>query len=544
MKCLKQIIVVLALVGAFPIEQVFADDVTAQVPAQQTTTTDTPEVLRFDISGYTVEGATLLSKAEIDAAVAPFVGKSKDFSDVERALEAVEGLYAQRGYSAVHLLLPEQELEKGKVLFKAIEGRFGKIIVSDNKFVSEANVLNALPSLRSGGVPSSKQIANELKLANENPARQLNVVLKAGDKDDEVDASVLVTDSKPTAWNMTLDNTGSKETGNSRLSASYRNANLFDKDQVANVQFQTSPEHPDRVIVLGGSYKIPRYQSGDSLEVFGGYSNVNSLVGGLTNFQGGGLMLSARDNKMLDRVAGFDPQFSFGFDWRTFNELKQTQPTTTVLYNKVVATPLSAALTASKNSSTSNATLNISYSLNVPLMSEGKRADFATYDPSCAQGNPSCLKPDANYSVLRYGASYTSTVGDAWQLRAAMNGQKSGNVLILGEQMRLGGADGVRGFAEGAEGGENGIRVNLEAYTPEKQVWSLQSRALVFYDAGKVSSSNGSSSGIASAGFGFRATSSNQLSLRADIGRILNEGNDPLYRKGDWHAHASMSMSF
>ncbi len=498
----------------------------------------TPEVLRFDISGFTVEGATLLSKAEIDAAVSPYVGNSKDFSDVQRALEAVEELYAHHGFSAVQILLPEQELEKGAVMFKAVEGRFGKITVRDNNFVSEANAVNALPSLRSGGVPSSKQIARELKLANENPARQLNVVLKTGDKDDEVDASILVTDSKPTAWGVTFDNSGSKETGNTRLGVSYRNANLFDKDHVAVVQFQTSPVHPDRVKVVGGSYKIPRYESGDSLEIFGGYSNVNSLVGGLDNFQGGGLMISARDNKTLERFAGFDPQISFGFDWRTFSELKQTQPATSILYNKIVATPLNLTLSASKKAKTSDTSFNLSYSLNVPLMSSGKKADFAAYDPG------GFLKPDARYSVLRYGASYAQLVGNDWQLRAAMNGQKTGNVLILGEQMRLGGADGVRGFAEGAEGGESGVKANLEAYTPSTQLWVYQGRALVFYDAGKVSSANGSSSSIASAGVGLRATSSDQLALRVDAGWIQKAGIDPLYRKGDRHIHASMSLSF
>jgi hemolysin activation/secretion protein len=543
MKHIKRILIAMPFVCALPIGQVWAEEVSTQpsaetVAASQPAAAAAPDALRFDISGYTVEGASLLGKEEIDAAVAPFVGKAKDFSDVQRALEAVEGLYAKRGYSAVHLLLPEQELEKGAVRFQAIEGRFGKIVVRDNQFVSEANVLNALPSLRSGGVPKSKQIARELKLANENPARQLNVVLKAGEKEDEVDAGVLVTDSKPAAWAANFDNSGSKETGNTRLGISYRNANLFDKDHVATAQFQTSPEHPSRVMVVGGSYKVPRYATGDSWEIFGGYSNVNSLVGGLTNFQGGGMMLSARDNWMLDRVAGFDPRLTFGVDWRTFNALKQTQPTTTVLYNEIVATPVSVAISATGKTAHSDTSLNLSFALNVPLMSKGKKADFAAYDPL------GFLKPDTNYNVLRYGASYARSVGGDWLLRAAMNGQWSNNVLILGEQMRLGGMDGVRGFAEGSEGGESGVRVNLEAYTPNKPLWLYEGRALVFYDAGKVSSSNGTSSSIASAGFGFRATSADQLSLRADMGWILNAGVDPLYRAGDWRIHTSMSLSF
>jgi Hemolysin activation/secretion protein len=247
------------------------------VPATSETA-PVPE-LRFQIDRYVVEGASLLSQAEIDAAVAPYVGKNKDFSDVQRALEAVEDAYAKRGYSAVRVLLPEQELEKGTVRFRVVESRFGKVTVKDNHFVSEANALNAVPSVRSGGVPRSRRIARELRLANENPARQMNVVLKAGDKDDEVDANVIVTDSKPSSWGVSLDNTGSPETGLARLGVSYSNANAFKADHVAGVQYVTSLEHPNRVNVFGGSYKIPLYKYSSSLEFFGGYSNVNSEIG-------------------------------------------------------------------------------------------------------------------------------------------------------------------------------------------------------------------------------------------------------------------------
>lgn len=259
----------------------FSVDATENIATKpETDRIESVAALRFDINHYVVEGVSLLTQADIDSAVSAYVGKDKDFSDVQHALEAVENAYAKRGYTAVRVLLPEQELEKGTVRFDVIESHFGKVTVKDNRYVTEANALNALPSVRSGAVPRSKQIAVELKLANENPARQMNVVLKAGEKDDEVDANVIVTDSKPATFGVSLDNTGLPETGRTRLGVSYRHANVFGKDHVASLQYQMSPERPNRVTVLGGGYKIPLYQSGDSLEFFGGYSSVNSVVGG------------------------------------------------------------------------------------------------------------------------------------------------------------------------------------------------------------------------------------------------------------------------
>ena len=498
-------------------------------------------VLHFTIDRYLVGGASLLSQAEIDAAVAPYVGQDKDFSDVQRALEAIENAYAVRGFSAVRVLLPEQELEKGTVHFRVVESRLGLVTVKDNHFISEANALNALPSVRSGRVPRAKQIARELKLANENPARQMNVVLKAGAKDNEVDANVIVTDSKPSTWGLTLDNTGTPETGRTRLGVSYRHANLFDKDHVASFQYLMSPENPNRLTVLGGSYKIPLYQSGDSVDFFAGYSNVNSVVGGLGNFQGGGLLFSARYNHPLERTGLFDPRLSFGLDWRDFKRIELNSNPPTVLYNEIVVLPLSVTYAAQGKFTRSDLNFNASLSANVPGMNKGSAADFAAYDT-----NPFNPAPNPNYKVARYGASYSQLLGEDWQLRAALNGQWSRDVLIQGEQMRLGGADAVRGFSEGSEPGESGMRWNLEGYTPDFGKGDVRARALAFFDAGEVKPNDPirPRSSISGAGFGLRAGYAGQFSLRMDAARIINAGNDPAQRVGDWRAHLGLTANF
>jgi hemolysin activation/secretion protein len=496
-------------------------------------------VLRFTIEHYVVEGASLLTKAEIDAAVAPYVGMNKDFSDVERALEAVEAAYAAHGYTAVRVLLPEQELEKGTVHFHVVESRLGKVSVKDNHFVSETNALNAVPSVRAGNTPRTKQLSRELRLANENPARQLNVVLKAGANDDVLDANVIVTDSKPSKWGISVDNTGSPETGRTRLGVSYLNANAFNADHVAGIQYITSPQYPSRVKVLGASYKIPFYRQSSSLEFFGGYSNVNAVVGGLSNFQGGGRLLSTRYSMILERMGKFDPRLSFGLDWRDYRQIEQATPPVTVLYSEIVVLPVSVAYAAQGKFARSDLDFNASLSANLPGMRKGKDADFAGYDPTAT------IVPDQRYRVIRYGASYSRLVGDDWQFRTALNGQWSNNVLVLGEQIRLGGADAVRGFSEGSEGGDKGARLNLEGYSPNFGRGNIMARALVFYDAGQVTSTNNSAkTTISAAGAGLRAGYGEQYSLRLDVARIAKAGNDPEQLSGDWRAHFSLNATF
>ncbi len=512
---------------------------TEQVSSAEDAVIEEATILRFAINKYVIDGASMLKQSEFDSVVAPYVGKDKDFSDVQYALEAVEELYAERGYSAVHVLLPEQELEAGTVHFEVIESRYGKIEIKDNRYFSKQNILNAIPSLKEGGVPRAKDVARQLRLANENPARQLNVVLKAGEQDDQVDASVLVTDSNPRQWVVTLDNSGSKETGVSRLGVSYRDANMFNRDHVGQIQTQMSPQYMDRVKVLGGSYKLPLYRFGHSLEFFGGYSNINSVVGGLSNFQGGGLMFSTRYNIPLNRVGTYDTQVSFGLDWRKFNKVELTGTTPTVLYNDIVVTPLSLAISTQGKLGKGDANMNVSLAANVPTSSQGKSTQFAAYD----QVNLS--DPTPAYKVVRFGAGYSTSFASDWQFRTALNGQWSGDTLIQGEQMRLGGADGVRGFSEGSETGEQGARFNIEGYAPAWYRKELMLRGLMFVDAGSVTSKQATAAtSIAGMGFGVRGAYKDRYSLRMDVGRIMKAGNDPQQVAGDWRIHATLAGTF
>lgn len=498
-----------------------------------------PAALHFDISSYNVEGSSLLTKEEIDAVVAPYTGKGKDFSDVQRALEALEAAYVKRGYTAVQVMLPEQELEKGRVRFRVVESRFGQISIKGQKNFSEGNIQNALPSLRTGNVPRSRQIARELKLANDNPARQMNVVLKAGKKDDQVDAEVQVDDQKPVSYGLSFDNTGTAETGRTRLGLFYRHANLFNADHVGSLQLQVSPQQMSSVRVFGAGYKIPLYSLGDSVEFFGGYSNVNSLVDGLTNFQGGGRLLSAHYNHTLDRLGNFDPRLTAGFDWRDFKNIEETNSPDGVLYHEIVVTPLSLGFAAQSRQERATTNFNIDLSVNVPLSSKGKKTNFDAY----AAKDPS-FKPDSNFHIIHYDASHLQTVTNDWQIRGALAGQWTSNVLVLGEQFRLGGMNGVRGFTEGSEAGESGMRGSLEGYTPEMNYKAIKSRALAFFDAGNVHSKSGLKATINSIGFGLRSNWGDQVSFRLDAGRIGKAGTDPLQKSGDWRLHAAVSASF
>src|SRR5688572_19707212 len=138
-----------------------------------------PVELKFDVERYIVDGNTILSADELNRLTSPFAGKGRDFGDVQRALEALENAYRDKGYSTVTVFLPEQDLDKGQVVLRVIEAKIRRVEISGNKFFDEANIRASLPTLREGVSPNADAIAANLRVVNESPAKQTNVVLRA-----------------------------------------------------------------------------------------------------------------------------------------------------------------------------------------------------------------------------------------------------------------------------------------------------------------------------------------------------------------------------
>ena len=254
-------------------------------------------------------------------------------------------------------------------------------------------------------------------------------------------------------------------------------------------------------------------------------------MGGLDAVKGGGATLGAHYNHQLEKTANFDPRLSFALDWRKFSGIYFNS---ILVSPEIVVMPLSATYATQGTLGKSNLGASASLSANLPGMRKGTATDFAAYNPLA---NP-------RYKVARYGANYTQLIGDDWQLRAALSGQYSSDTLLPGEQMRLGGADAVRGFSEGSAGGDSGMRWNLEGYTPNFGKDEFMMRALVFFDAGSARFADGTKSSISSAGIGVRAAIAQILSMRLDAAHIINADTDPLQMVGDWRVHFGLTVSF
>ena len=507
---------------------------------------DVPAAPRFEIVRFSVESNTLLPAAEIDRAVAPYVGKQKDFSDIQRALESLEQAYRNRGYGLVQVLLPEQDITRGIVQFRVLEPRIGKVVVEGNQHYDAANIRASLPALKPGVTPDSHKIARNLQLLAEHPTKQTTVLLKSGASENEVDATVKIADERPLKLIFTLDNSGTAQTGRFRTGFAAQHSNLFNRDHTLNAQYVTNPEHPSKVAIYGLGYRIPLYQYNSSIEMFAGYSDVDSgTLQGLFNVSGSGTIMGARYNLHLPKVADFEHKLSFGLDYRALKS--NVTILGAALAPDVTLHPVSIGYSGLWRMTSAEFGFNATYSQNIAGGNDGKDFDVAPY----GYLNPARAQATSNYGIFRAGVNYTQVFAKEWQLRAVWNGQYSGNALVSSEQFAFGGPDSVRGFNNREVANDKGYSANLEVYTPElgsKLGWSnLKFRLLGFYDFGTTSRNKfqpGDPPGESgsSVGFGVRMGYGKLLNLRLDFAQVVDPAGNQA--RNDQMLNASMAIVY
>ncbi len=500
-----------------------------------------PAPPRFAIQRFLVEGNSILAQGELDRILAPFSGKDRDFGDIQRALEALQDVYAGRGYNAVRVSVPEQDIRSGQVRLSVVEARIRRIRVQGNRFFDEKNVRGGLPSLKEGSSPNTRAIGQDAQLVNENPAKQVSVALQAAEDPGHVDATVRVTDEKPSRVSVFADNTGTPKTGNLRTGVGYQNANLFNGDDIVNAQVVGSPGHASDVKVFGAGYRAPIYKWSGVVDALAGYSSVNSgTVQDLFNVSGKGTVFGLRYTQLLGRIDTYEHRVAFGLDYRAYKNSVTLVGTTESLVPDITVHPASLTYSGRVSQVGRDLSFNFSYSRNIPGGSKGDQAAFD--EPGQRSG------ASARYSIWRAGVAFSQLLPSDFILRAAANAQQTKDLLVPGEQFGMGGADSVRGYYERETASDIGRRFSLEGYGPDFGSWigsTWRARALVFYDAARGHDNvleRGPENNLGSFGLGVRANQGKSFAFRLDVARVVKDAGTRL--NGEYRAHGAVAYSF
>lgn len=529
----------------------------------------------FDLQRIRVTGNTLLPASQLEDVVARHIGRGKNFRDIQHALEALEAAYRNAGFGAVQVSIPEQELTSGTLLLAVEEIPIATVTVKGNQHFDQTNIRATLPSLREGSSPNTRLLSENIQLANENPARQLDVVLGVGQTPGTLDAAISVTDEAPLRAYLTADNTGTPTSGRHRLGVSLRHANLFNRDHTATFAYTGSPDMPQgsRVDIFSLGYRIPLYGIGDSIDLFYAKSSTNTpastlSVGGALGLTGRGDMIGMRWNHYFARQGEYTSKLVGGWDIKLMDTTCASDGTPIPFGVSAGCTPyttrpLSLAYAGQWLTGGMATDFQIGYAYNLPT---GARYTTSTGAGVTVTDRYSLVASNRstpeNFSALRFNASLSKAVIDEWMVRVAFNGQSSlGMALVPAEQIGLAGAQTVRGFHERVVAADSGYVINLELHAPNVAGHlglPGNLRPLAFYDASRgwnyrMPAGTGVGTqivGVDSIGMGLRYDLKKDVIARFDLANVLHAngvaqlGGTSNTVDHEWRGHFNVTLGF
>jgi hemolysin activation/secretion protein len=479
-------------------------------------------VVRFTVDRFEVAGENPLSPDEVDETLAPYLGDHEGLERLLAAADALQNRLHAAGYTFLRVGVPQQTVAEGVVRLNVVAFEVGRIEITGNKYFSDGNILRSVPALEPGATPNTRTISRQLVLANEHPSKHIEVKFGQGQAQGTVDGRVEVTDRRPYSLFAVLNNTGTDETDDSRLTLGAQHSNLFDRDQAATFTYTTSPREPSKVKQFGVHYRWPLYQFSGALSAFWVDSDVDSgLVADAFDVSGAGRFWGLDYTQLFHSLGRYRHRATLRVEDKFFDP--------TVLFNNMPLPPGFTGITPVRSRP-----LTLRYEATYPFR-EGSVRGYVSYvhnlpggsknDSTSYEESRPFIGIDNNWDAWRLGGGFTRALPASFVLQGRIDGQISDEPLISGEQFGVGGASSVRGYDERQVSGDSGYAASLEVWSPALK---YNTRLLGFVDYGYRTNKNPQpgeveSETLASLGAGLRWTWKQSFSAQVDFARTLNE---------------------
>lgn len=428
------------------------------------------EGLSVTVQQFVFAGNTLLSNAQLGAAMAPYLNRPLNFTELQAAAAAVAQAYRDAGW-LVTAYLPKQEIDNGQVTLQIIEAVFGKVSVQDPQpqRVAAQRLVQLFQTQQAAGEPlSSHRVDRALLLLDDLPGVIVSGNLQAGASHSETDMVLSVMDEPLLRGDVGSDNNGAISTGALRLSL---NANLNSPlrlgDQFSANAIRTQGSEFTRV-----AYSLPMGNDGWRAQLRGSGLNYH-LVGDLAASDGHGSAQTtgAELSYPLHRSQSANHSVSLGYDRRQYDNFNLSGLTSRYQIQ---------ANTVSLTGNTIDPTGTNGYGLSWV----GGKLDMSDAPALYRQDDAAGPQTAGRYERLSLNLNRLHTLTPDTSLWLAYAQQVANANLDSSEKLYLEGVSGVRAYGAGATrlGGSNGQTFTAEVRRNLDFNWRLNG----FYDYGKA----------------------------------------------------------
>ncbi|MFN7183083.1 MAG: ShlB/FhaC/HecB family hemolysin secretion/activation protein [Thermomonas haemolytica] len=232
----------------------------------------------FVLRGVEFSGVTGVPEAELQAAVAPWIGKTVGFADLEQMAARAAAVYRRHGFALVQVFVPVQEVVDGRVRLSVVEGRLGEVAINlaPEAPITPERVARTLAILEPGKPLNNRDYERAMLLLSDLPGIRPQSAISLGSASGASDLTVQVGALERVKYGLELDDYGTRDSGRLRLTGSLRLASPFGRGD--NLDLRVMAAQGMHTAFGRISYESPLGYSG--LRLGGGLARVQYELGG------------------------------------------------------------------------------------------------------------------------------------------------------------------------------------------------------------------------------------------------------------------------
>jgi len=449
----------------------------------------------FLLTGIRLTGAQLIAAEDFIASYEEFMAREVTGADLITITQRLTDKLKAAGYSLSYAYVPAQDVSAGVLTIDIVAGRIGEVVL--NGVENDARLQPYFSALLSARAVTQAELERAILLVHDLSGLEVGDIAVEESGERGVYRLALQLSGRSIDASFYADSRGTRAVGpiQAGISAAY-NGLLGFGDRLS-VTYFTTPETPQELQYVQGSYDLPLGHSGLLLSGTLSYSDVDagdrlSLVNTRSGSTSGDIAL----RYPLIRTRGTSLWIGGKLSAREAHEKNEFG---TVFEDSLRVLRGSVDYTLSDEFGGQNyVTLEVSQGL---TLAGGSR-----------RGDSALSRPDAGGAFTKAKLEayrHQDLFGTGFALVLQASAQKSADPLLSAEEFSLGGARFGRAYQYGELTGDDGLAGSVElGYTPQLDLDYLTSSTLYgFYDAGAVWNRNTFGDGresLASAGGGVR----------------------------------------
>ncbi|MBP8150698.1 MAG: ShlB/FhaC/HecB family hemolysin secretion/activation protein [Xylophilus sp.] len=416
-----------------------------QQPSQPLTRPATPAAaapltgseVRVAVKDIRFSTSEILSMSALEAIAADYRGKQVTLAELQQLADRVNALYKEKGVVTALATIPQQDVTAGVIEVRLVEGRVGQVKIEGNTS-TRAEYITPRLGLAGGQLVDLDKLEQGLVWFNRTNDIRLQADLLPGETFGTTDLRVAVVEPPQHELMASVDNMGSKLSGEWRAGFSYRNRSLLGyRDDVllsytrARGQDSRAASYAVPINRHGGRLSMGLYEDRTAIK-FGALSSLN--ITGNSRAQ----VLSLRQPVWIDANS----------QWDLVGGAKR----------RISSNYIDGVFLQRTDSKDRSAGVEWQWAVD----SRSVTASYIKY-----WADATVLAERLKYQVDRTSLRYIQGLTPGFSLRTSLGGQWARDKnLPSAEQFFIGGEGSVRGYPVGAFSGDQGYALNVELHHP------------------------------------------------------------------------------